>query len=145
MLTASQTLSQNISTGPKNRVTTTINSKGDTLVTMSYEDARILLRDVLLYEYTDSLLTVYKERDKLNLSTVTMQKDVISKLGNEKLNLEQMVTNLEKVVTNKNTEIGLKDEIIKKQKKEIRKQKFLKIVGFSAAIILPIITLLAII
>lgn len=145
MLTASQTLSQNISTGQKNRVTTTINSKGDTLVTMSYEDARILLRDVLLYEYTDSLLTVYKERDKLNLSTVTMQKDVISKLSNEKLNLEQMVINLEKVVTNKNTEIELKDEIIKKQKKEIRKQKFLKIVGFSAAIILPIITLLAII
>lgn len=135
-------LSQTISIGQKNRVTTTVNINGDTLVTMGYEDARILLRDVLYYEYTDSILTVYKERDSLNTTIITMQQKVLVKLGQEKLNLEQMVTNLEKVIANKDTEIALKDDIIKKQKKEIRKQKILKLVGFGAAIILPILTVL---
>ena len=138
-------LSQTTSTGQNNRVTTTVNEKGDTLVTMSYEDARVLLRDVLYYEYTDSLLTVFKERDSLNTSVITMQKEVLVILGQQKLNLEQMITNLETVIENKDVEIGLKDDIIKQQKKEIRKQKILKIVGFSAAIVLPILTLLVLI
>jgi len=47
------------------------------------------------------------------------------------------------VISNKDREIVLKDNIIKQQKKEIRKQKVLKIIGFSGAIILPIITLIA--
>jgi hypothetical protein len=136
-------LSQTTSIGQKNRVTTTVNENGDTLVTMTYEDARILLRDVLHYEYSDSILLVYKERDSLNISTITMQKEALVKLGQQKLNLEQMVTNLEMVIKNKDTEIYLKDDIIKQQKKEIRKQKVLKIIGFSAAIILPILTLIA--
>lgn len=138
-------LSQTTSTGQKSRVTTTVNEKGDTLVTMSYEDARVLLRDVLYYEYTDSLLTVFKERDSLNTSVITMQKEALVILGQQKLNLEQMITNLETVIENKDIEIGLKDDIIKQQKKEIRKQKILKIVGFSAAIVLPILTLLVLI
>lgn len=138
----SPSLSQTISTEQKNRVTTIVNERGDTLVIMSYEDARILLRDVLHYEYTDSLLSVYKERDSLNTSIITIQKEVLIILGQQKLNLEQMITNLERVIENKDIEIAFKDDIIKQQKKEIRKQKVLKIVGFSAAIALPIITLL---
>ena len=138
-------LSQTTSTGQKSRVTTTVNEKGDTLVTMSYEDARVLLRDVLYYEYTDSLLTVFKQRDSLNTSVITMQKEALVILGQKKLNLEQMITNLETVIESRDIEIGLKDDIIKQQNKEIRKQKILKIVGFSAAIVLPILTLLALI
>lgn len=138
-------LSQTISTGQKNRVTTTVNAKGDTLVTMSYEDARVILRDVLYYEYTDSLLTVFKERDSLNTSVITMQKEALVILNQQKLNLEQIITNLEMVIDNKDVEIELKDNIIKQQKKEIRKQKILKIIGFSAAIVLPIITLVVLI
>jgi hypothetical protein len=136
-------LSQTTSIGQKNRVITTVNENGDTLVTMTYEDARILLRDVLYYEYTDSILVVYKERDSLNTSTITMQKEALVKIGQQKLNLEQMVTNLERVVLNKDIEIDLKDDTIKQQKKEIRKQKILKIIGFTAAIVLPILTLIA--
>lgn len=138
------THSQTTSIGQKNRVTTTIDSNGDTLVTMSYEDARILLRDVLYYEYTDSLLTEYKKRDSLNSDIITMEKSVISKLTQENINLEQIISNLEQVIINKDIEISLKDEIIKKQKKEIRKQKILKVIGFSGAVILPIVTLIAI-
>jgi len=111
------------------------------MVTMHYEDARLLLEDVLNYEYTDSLLTVYKERDSLNTATITMQKDVLMKMSEENMNLEQMNDNLEQVIANKEEEMSIKDDIIKQQKKEIRKQKIQKIIGFSAAVVLPIITL----
>jgi hypothetical protein len=109
---------------------------------MHYEDARTLLEDVLHYEYADSLLQVYKERDSLNTNVITMQKNVIDRLNTKNDNLETIVDNLEKVIANKDEEISLNEDIIKQQKKEIRKQKFLKIVGFSGSVILPIITLL---
>jgi len=112
---------------------------------MHYEDARVLLRDVLEYEYTDSLLTEYKTRDSLNSSIIVIQKKVLDTQVEKITNLETMNTNLEQVIANKDIEIGYKDEIIKQQKKEIRKQKILKIIGFSAAVVLPIVTLIALI
>ena len=127
-------------TSTNNRVKVIVNEQGDTLVQMNYEDARVLLRDVLYYEYVDSLLNVYKERDSLNTQTITLQKEVLMKMGQEKQNLQQMIDNFETIVTNKDSELLLKDDIIKQQKKEIRKQKVLKIVGFAGSIILPVIT-----
>ncbi len=144
MLTGFQGNCQTTSTGEPNRIITYIDEQGDTMVSMYLTDAKILLEDVLHYEYTDSLLTVYKERDSLNTKTINLQKDVLMKMGEEKMNLEQMNTNLENIIKNKDNELGLKDDIIKQQKKEIRKQKTLKILGFAGSIILPIITVIAI-
>lgn len=114
------------------------------MVSMYIDDAKILLEDVLHYEYTDSLLAVYKERDSLNTKTINLQKEVLMKMGEEKINLEKMNSNLEEMIKNKDTELGLKDDIIKDQKKEINKQKTLKILGFAGSVILPIITIIAI-
>ena len=133
-------LSQSISI--EGRVETFVTEEGDTLVIMGYEDARTLLEDVLECEYSDSLMTVYIERDSLNTRTVTLQKEVLMKMGKEKLNLETMITNLEEVIVNKDIALALKDDTIKQQKKEIRKQKFLKIIGFAGSIIIPIVVLL---
>tara|TARA_R110000782_G_scaffold141971_1_gene234674 strand:- start:1993 stop:2334 length:342 start_codon:yes stop_codon:yes gene_type:complete len=108
---------------------------------MAYEDARILLNDVLRYEYTDSLLAVYVERDSLNTQTITFQKMILSNLSMANSNLETMLSNLEQVIENKDSEVDLMNSIIKEQRKEIRKQKVLKVIGFSSAIVLPIITL----
>jgi hypothetical protein len=134
--------SQNIST--KDRVQVIITEQGDTLVQMGYKDARILLEDVLHYEYADSLLTVYKERDSLNIQTITLQKEVLMKMSQEKQNLQQMVDNFETIVNNKDVELKINGDIIKQQKKEIRKQKRLKILGFAGSVILPIITIILI-
>jgi len=139
---ASQGLSQNSSTN-SNRVRTIITSAGDTLVQMHYEDARTLLKFVLHCEYSDSILSVYKERDSLNTRTITLQKEVLMKMGKEKLNLEVMLSNLDEIILNKEKALLLKDNTIKQQKKEIRKQKFLKILGFTGSIILPIVVLIA--
>jgi hypothetical protein len=132
--------SQVISRG---EVKETINSKGDTLVIMHLEDARIILNDLLEYEIADSLLTVYKEKDSLNTNTISLQKDVIFKLTEKSENQQIQINNFQTILDNKNNELLLKEDTIKLQKKEIRKQKFQKILGFSGSVILPILTLLA--
>ena len=132
--------SQTISKG---EVKTLVNENGDTLVMMNLEDARIILSDLMEYEIVDSLLQVYKEQDSLNTTTITLQKDVIVKLSKKSNNQQTQIDNFQTILDNKNAEITLKDDIIKQQKKEIRKQKFLKILGFTGSIVLPILTLLA--
>ena len=126
----------------KGEVKTLINKKGDTLVMMNLQDARIILNDLLEYEIVDSLLSVYKEKDSLNTNTIILQKDIIVKLTQKSTNQDIQISNFESILTNKDKELFLKEDILKQQKKEIRKQKFLKIIGFTGSIILPILTLL---
>ena len=134
--------SQTISKG---EVKTLVNENGDTLVMMNLEDARIILSDLMEYEIVDSLLFVYKEKDSLNTNTITLQKDIIVKLTQKSHNQQIQIDNFQTILDNKNEEIALKEETIKQQKKEIRKQKFLKILGFTGSIILPILTLLVLV
>ena len=112
---------------------------------MHLEDARIILNDLLEYEVTDSLLTAYKEKDSLNINTISLQKDVIFKLVEKSENQQTQIDNFQSILNHKNEEIALKEDTIKQQKKEIRKQKFFKLVGFTGSIILPILTLLALV
>ncbi len=132
--------SQTISRGEIQEI---VNSNGDTLVIMHLEDARIILNDLLEYEITDSLLTVYKEKDSLNTNTISLQKDVIFKLVEKSENQQYQIENFQEILDNKNEELGFKEDTIIQQKKEIRKQKLLKLVGFTGSIILPILTLIA--
>jgi len=141
MLMKLQVNSQTTST-TENRVKTFINEKGDTLVQMCYKDARTLLKDVLEYQYTDSLLDVYKDRDSLNTKTITLQKETIVKLSLKEANYETIIENLNGINKNKDDEIAFQLDIIKQQKREIRKQKFYKVLSTIGSIILPIITLL---
>ena len=119
-----------------------INSNGDVLVVMHLEDARIILNDLLEYEITDSLLTVYKEKDSLNTNTISLQKDIIFKLVEKSDNQQSQINNFQKILDNNKQIIQYKDDTIKHQKKEIRKQKLQKLLGFSGSVILPILTLL---
>jgi len=136
------TISQTISKG---EIKTTVNDEGDTLVIMNLEDAKFILSDLLQYEVTDSLLNVYIERDSLNTEKIILKDEIIEKLNLQNSNCDEMVSNLEKIISNKDSEIVLKDDIIKQQKKEIRKQKFLKFLGLAGSVILPIVTLLVLI
>tara|TARA_R110002020_G_scaffold167779_1_gene356245 strand:+ start:5747 stop:6085 length:339 start_codon:yes stop_codon:yes gene_type:complete len=112
---------------------------------MNLEDAKFILSDLLQYEVTDSLLNVYVERDSLNTEKIVLKDEIIEKLNLQNFNCNEMVSNLEKIISNKDSEIVLKDDIIKQQKKEIRKQKFLKFLGLAGSVILPIVTLLVLI
>ena len=134
----SPTLSQTISKGEVR----TIVDNGDTLVIMNLEDAKVILNDLLEYEIADSLLTVYKEKDSLNTNTITLQKEVIFKLMEKSDNQQSQIDNFQQILDNKNSELGMKEDTIKQQKKELRKQKILKFLGFGGSVILPIIAIL---
>lgn len=131
-------LSQTISKGEVR----TIIENGDTLVIMNLDDAKVILNDLLEYEIVDSLLTVYKEKDTLNTNTITLQKEVIFKLMEKSDNQQSQIDNFQQILDNKNSELGMKEDTIKQQKKELRKQKFLKFLGLGGSVILPIIAIL---
>ena len=114
----------------------------DTLIVMHVDDAKLILTDILQCEILDTLVIYYENKDKVNTEIIQTQKEVEVKLNNKIKNLESLVLNLEGVVVNKDKEITIKDEIIKIQKREIRKQKILKVAGFTGSIVLPVVTAL---
>ena len=119
-----------------------VNDKGDTLIVMHLDDAKMLLTDLLECEVTDSLLNVYVERDSLNKEKIILKDGIIDKLKLQNQNSETIIKNLEELLNNKEEEISLKDDIKETQKKEIKKQRNLKRVGFISAVVLPILTLI---
>lgn len=135
-----QTLCQTTLKEP--RIKTVIDSKGDTSIQMSLSDAKIILSDLLVKEITDSLLIEYQEKDKVSNDVIILKTEEINKLKIKCGNFEQIIENLKKILINNQIEIDLLNETIKQQKKEIRKQKVLKTIGFIAAVALPITILI---
>ncbi len=126
----------------KGEVKPIINNNGDTLIILRVDDALLLLKDLTDYTYTLDLIKKYEEY-KSSCDTITkLQAKQILLLTDKNKNNELIIANLNKVIYNKDEELKIKDGIIKKQKKEIRKQKILKYVGFTGAIVLPVITAL---
>ena len=121
MLMVLPAVSQTISKG---EIKTIVNQKGDTLVIMHLNDAKKILTDLLQCEVTDSLLTVYVERDSLNSEKIILKDNLIEKLNLQNENYKKIVSNLETVINNKDEIIVFKDRTIDQQKKEIKKQKF---------------------
>jgi hypothetical protein len=109
---------------------------------MNLRDVKLILTDLLEYEITDSLLNVYIERDSLNTVKVVLKDRMIERLKLQNLNNDGVIKNLNDILTNKDKSITLKDDLIKTQKREIKKQKNLKRVGFISAVVLPILTLI---
>lgn len=139
MLMTLSAISQTTSNGTIDIV---VNKDGDTLVIMSLSDAKLILSDLLEYEITDSLLNVYIERDSLNSEKIILKDSIIEKLNLQNKNKDEIIKNLNDIVTNKIKEIEYKDLTIEEQKKEIKKQKNLKKLGYVGSVVLPILTLI---
>ena len=134
------TLSQSISI-KETRVKAVV-IQGDTLIQFKLSDAKLILIDVLQKEKLDSLIEYYQVNDSLKDITVGFQFAMIRDLQSKSDIQLKVIDNLNVVIVNKDKEIALLNDIITKQKKEIRKQKALKIIGFTAAVVLPIIVLI---
>lgn len=124
------------------RVKPIVNTKGDTLIQLKVSDAKILLSDVLQKEVCDSTVIEYIKLDKTRLERISLLDNKILTTETKLGNTEIMLKNSETIVKNKDTEINLMKDTIRKQEKEISKQKFLKIFGFSSAIIIPVLAIL---
>lgn len=129
-------------TTSKGTIESVVNKDGDTLVIMSLSDAKLILSDLLEYEITDSLLNVYVERDSLNSEKIILKDSIIEKLNLQNKNKDEIIKNLNDIVINKIKEIEYKNLTIEDQKKEIKKQRNLKRLGFVGSVVLPILTLI---
>jgi peptidoglycan hydrolase CwlO-like protein len=123
------------------RVQTIINQKGDTLIQFHIKDARILLVDVLDKQVLDSIVEVYKVRDSISQNHIQLYVKEVRLLQEKSSNKDKENANLNKIIELRNTEIADLNKTIKENKKEIRKQKFYKVLGFIGAIALPILVL----
>lgn len=128
----------------KNRVQVIVNEKGDTLIQMSLDDAKIILTSLIEKDITDSILAQYIVKDSINTNIILIQSSKIYFLNEKINNLESIIENCKTILYNKDSEIAIMNEIMKKQQKEIKKQKRLKIIGFISAAVLPIVTLFTI-
>ncbi len=125
----------------KERVTTVV-IDNDTLIQFKLSDAKLILADIIEKEYLDSLITAYQVNDSLKDISIGIQYSVISDLKEKNATQLKIIDNMIIIDIDKDKEISLLNKIIKAQKKEIRKQKIYKIIGFTAAVALPIIVLI---
>jgi DNA segregation ATPase FtsK/SpoIIIE-like protein len=112
---------------------------------MKLDDAKFVLAELLDKEIVDSLVNVYMIRDAVNKSTIELQVKEIRILQQKSVNYEQQIVNLEKIITNKDTELTKVNQQLEDQKKETKKQKALKKLGFIGTVVLPIIVLIILI
>ncbi len=109
---------------------------------MTLADAKTILIDVVGKQRSDSIISVYVQRDSISSSIIALQKSEIKLLQQKAMNDGLLVNNLDVVVANNNKIVSDLNDVIKQQKKEILKQKFLKVVGFTAAVAIPILMII---
>ncbi len=90
----------------------------------------------------DTLLAEYERMDSLKSVKIDLQDTIIVYLKAKMFKQEMIEKNLEIIIENKNKEVALLNGTISKQKSEIKKQKFYKIIGFAAAVALPILAII---
>lgn len=90
----------------------------------------------------DTLLAEYEHIDSLKTIRIDLQDTIIVYLKAKMVKQEMIEKNLNVIVENKDEEITILNGTISKQKSEIKKQKFYKIIGFTAAIALPILAII---
>lgn len=130
--------SQNIST-KKPRVETLVNSDKDTVIQFKINDARVILRDILDKKYVDSLLVVHENLNTINEQIIRLDGDHIKLLEDETKNKTIMITDLTEVTKNKDQSIAILNNAVVQQKKEIRKQKFIKYLAVISTITLGVL------
>jgi len=90
----------------------------------------------------DTLLAEYEHIDSLKSVRLDLQDTIIVYLKTKIVKQEMIEKNLNVIIENKDKEITILNGTIAKQKAEIKKQKFYKIIGFTAAIALPILAII---
>lgn len=115
---------------------------GDTLIQMHLLDAKVVLKGVLDGETADSLLTIFMVRDSINSSIIQMQVSQIKLLQEKSKNQAKLADNLNLILYNKDLEVNRLNAIIVEQKKQLRKERFIKKLALIGDIVLPVLVLI---
>ena len=132
----SQTLSKN------QRIKTIVTEQGDTLLQMKISDAKKLLSILLEKEVNDDLLATYIKRDSLNKELVTVKDEKIKNLQTDRDVLNAIIDNLNQTITNNEGKVKQLQAKVIEQEKDLKKERFLKKVGFIGCVLLPVLTIL---
>ena len=116
------------------RVETLLDKNKDTVVQIKLNDAKIILKDLLDKKYVDSLLVINEDLNCVNEKIIQLDKEEIKSLEDKNTNNSIVIVNLNEIIKNGNETIGI-------QKKEIKKQKFLKYLAFISTITLGILVI----
>lgn len=116
----------------------TFTEKGVKYIGFNEADAKLILKDVLEKEVLDSLINEYMYKDKSQTDLINLQSNIIYDLKNKDQKSEQELKNLSLVVNNNSLEISKLNQDLITEKKEVKKQKLLKKLGFALAVILPV-------
>lgn len=128
---------------PRGQTKIAVTKKGDTMLVMNISDARLILADLLDKKIVDSIVKAYQDKDSISSYAIALYKNQITDLQELSNNKDQQFEALQAILANKDSEIKTLNTTITKQKREIKKQSRLKMIGFSAAVILPIAVLLS--
>lgn len=114
----------------------------DTVIQIPIDDSRdVVLRDLLDYKLIEPAYRKSVILNKVYLVILKDQMKVIDDLKTTNFNNERKIHNLELVIEGDSIINSNNQETIKKQKREIRKQKFLKVCGLTAAVAFPVLVL----
>lgn len=118
---------------------------GDTLIQMQLFDAKIVLKGVLDGEAADSLLKIFMVRDSINTSIIQVQVSQIRLLQEKSANQAKLAENLNAIIRNNESEIARLNSIIDQQRKQIRKERFVKKLALIGDVVLPVLVLILVI
>lgn len=111
---------------------TTLNSKGDTLICFSTEQSRFLLK--AYYKSKECA-----EIDSINKVQLSVCDSTIKSSGIIIESLETILTNKDSIIVLKDAQIVVKESNIKSLNKEVKKQRFLKVVCSGVAFVFGVI------
>lgn len=112
----------------------TEDSTGEVYLHMHIETAKLLLVDILDYEFiVDSIIPNYKLRDSLNSDLITLQVSKIEELQTQSDNHKQQNEQLWAVINNLKKISGFKDLTIDNAESKINLERIKKTLGFVGA------------
>jgi len=126
----------------ESRVKSSISSDGDTLISFSIKDAKIILADLLTYRYNDEILTQYIYRDSVKTDIIVLSKEQINNLTEQNDNLETIISNLNLIIENKDREIEIINEKLVYKDKLIKKHILHKKILIGGFVIIQVLLIL---
>jgi len=134
LLSSSQSIYKGV-VGDK-EIVATKDSIGEVYLHMHIETAKLLLVDVLDYEYiVDTVIPMYKKADLLNNQKITLQVSKIQELQLQSNNCEKQVKELNNILDNLKKIGAFKDLTIENVERQVKIERLKKGLGFTGAAI----------